>query len=257
MTPMDSNPRTLFLTCANEPYYHFVVPFLFSIFKTQEDSFVEIFLNDKTQFTKDYKKSLNFIQQNISENFKLTEVDFGDAIPNTVRFIHEPVTKAKFVYISDIDIFFTDKNITDIHLKLMSETGQDFSNIVRPNTTKLTGLHFTKWDSYYPLPMQRDATLDKINDEMALYLLVTQKTGKEPRKDLDIGKFRPVHGIHCSPNRTIDSKKISWGINEYRIKRWKELTGSQEWKDLLVLLDPKYQNIVRQIDNYSIKYFNL
>lgn len=245
----------LFLTCANNKYEMFVIPFLFSVFATQDDSYIEIFLESKKDFLAKHGKGVEIIKNNMSENFVLTEQDFSLSIPNSVRFLNQPETKADYVYISDIDIFYTDTNIIDIHLSAMKENHQDFSNIIRPGTPRLTGLHFTKWDAMYPIPKSKRGKRDRRNDELILNELVTEKTGKPPRKDLT---FRPVHGIHTSPNRTIAGngpRKPSWGINEQKAKRWPMLIQHPVWKSLIPHLDENYKVIVEQIDSHIQRHY--
>lgn len=243
--------RTLFLSCANEKYYHFVIPFAFSILQTQsKEDIVEIFLESKEQFLHYNQKAVDLIQSISNKRLVLIEKSFKNVLPNTVRFIHEPDSKAEYVYISDVDIFFTDRNIATWHLNKIQETGQGFSNIVRPNSTRLTGLHFTKWDSMYPLP--KNVQTGKKNDEMVLYDIVSKKTGNNPDKSLDM-RYRPVHGIHSSPNRNIKGTggKMHWGINPQRAKRWIELTNTKEWNEIYPLLMIQYKNIADSITQYS------
>ena len=68
--------------------------------------------------------------------------------PNSIRFISQPTIKNKYVYITDIDIFIF---VDNFYLKLiddMNKRKSPYSNVVRPNTTRLTGLHFIEYDAY-------------------------------------------------------------------------------------------------------------
>jgi len=58
----------------------------------------------------------------------------------------------------------------------MKKYKSSFSNRVRPETTRLTGLHFTKTSEYYPIPIDILCNQDYLgNDEMLLYKLVSYK----------------------------------------------------------------------------------
>lgn len=253
--PHMNNCKTLFLTCANEPYYHFAVPFIYTIFKTQKDCSVEIFVESEREFTNRNKKSLELLDEMFDAEFVITETSFKGACPNTIRFIRTPTLKADYVYISDIDIFYTEKNIAQRHLNFMRTTGQDFSNIMRPKTDRMTGLHFSKWDAYYPIPENRNKQFDYRSDEVALYHIVKLKTGVEPNRDLNMS-FRPVHGIHSSPNRKIDGQ-MNWGIDRTRALCWKKMTEDDDWQKLFPTLNQRFKKVSNNIDAHIKNKFNL
>ena len=220
-----------FVTCANEKYFKFIAPFVFSSLHAEPDSTVEIFVSDLELYRREYTKSLNFLSKMYSDRFKLTQVDFNNILPNTVRFINAPSRKTDYVYIVDIDIFWTESNIFRRLLDIAEESGQDFANIVRPDTSRLSGLHFAKWESMYPIPCLDDINLRSSNDEAVLFKIVTRKIGVEPRRDLTL---RPVWGIHMSPNRPMvptPDRKLSWGINPVRAKQFLTIVLCSKWSE--------------------------
>ena len=140
-------------------------------------------------------------------------------LANTIRFLEQPKLKAEYVYISDIDIICMDKNICEIHIQHMNEINKKYSNIVRKNTKRLTGLHFSKYDFYYPVNYN-EINLSK-NDEEVLFDIVSKKC------DIDLNtEFRPAHGIHMSPNRP-DVKQGS------KIPGWNAKPYKQQWNDFI------------------------
>lgn len=169
--------------------------------------------------------------------------------PNVVRFYETPVLTNKYVYISDIDII----TMTDIvypHFSKMKETGLGYSNIIRPNSNpkRLTGLHFTEWESYYPLgSIVESITGGSLhNDEVFLHEMVDKKVGPL-REDLN---FRPVFGIHCSPNRENLKGGSGWGVDRW-IGQWKEYRNSVEFKELEPLFSKKIKENIEKIDSYK------
>jgi hypothetical protein len=137
------------------------------------------------------------------------------AMQNTYRFVVPPESKADFVYIGDVDIMIVDD--VWIKHKRVFERGLPYSNRVRHNTTKLTGLHFTRYDTYYPLPEIRDIANEFKNDEEVLYQIVKRSGQLDRQAEIDaVGVGRPVHGIHMSLNRipfSDPSIRVDWGID--------------------------------------------
>jgi len=220
---------------------------------TQENSKAEIFLESKEDFYNTHGKEIEVLNEILGDRFVLNEKSFKGVIPHAVRFLYEPETKCDYVYISDVDIFFTEYNVLGSHRKAMEESGQSFSNIVRKNTCRLTGLHVTKWDSFYPIPSHEEIISEWKNDEQILYHLVKKKLGEEPRKDL---VFRPVHGIHTSPNRKIANgiNGQSWEIDKPKAINWVALTRNPEWRAISQHLGKVYLSIMSEIDLYIKRY---
>ena len=112
----------------------------------------------------------------------------------------------------------------------MKKHNSHYSNIVRPNSTRLSGLHFTETNSYWPLPNTKGVNMAQ-GDETLLYELVERKLGKEA---IDKNrKYRPVHGIHFSLNRPDvgGSDGIpGWGAEKWE-EKWREFTNSSIFKE--------------------------
>ncbi|MGE3251218.1 MAG: hypothetical protein AB7J28_12810 [Hyphomonadaceae bacterium] len=216
---------TLFYTCANKKYEPFALLFAASVLEHVADSAVEIVLESAEAFEAENAAALGLIREAHGAHcFTVTSDAFrrGDPprpiLPNSVRFIVEPQTQAEFTYICDIDIIVLDGSIVAQHLAFMERTGLPYSNSQRAGTDRLTGLHFARSAALYPLPDLSDCDFASMNDEQLLRLIVTRKG--MPVQDLEW--FRPVPGIHASPNRTpqhtpgitdrYGNQMLNWGL---------------------------------------------
>lgn len=119
---------------------------------------------------------------------------------NTYRFLEQPVRNATFTYIGDVDIFLTQSVLDPRRLQQMQRNNIPYSNIIRPNTTRLTGLMLLHTrDFYTPELLQAQQDLDANgNDEEFLYQLVNASGLGLPGTN---ETYRPAHGLHLSTNR--------------------------------------------------------
>ena len=172
------------------------------------------------------------------------EFEIADA--PVLRFLMEPKIQAPYVYIGDIDILVLESGITDIHLKNCRSSGLPYSNIVRVGTKRLSGLHFTKRESYYPITQPPPSILKARLDEEVLYEIVRRR-GLE----LPIGNFRPVHGIHFSPNRekvVADGPDLSWGLTKHFWNKYKDLSCNYHWNFLrTTAFDDRYVQLLNRM----------
>jgi hypothetical protein len=254
--------RTTFFTCVNKKYEDFIPLFIHSILYHNENADIEIGV-ESTSLSHKMKESIDFIKNKYSNNkIVIREVNFGrynidgkfyNIIPNSVRFIETPSIINEYVYIGDIDIVTLQNDVSVIHIEDMRQTGLNYSNIVRPydnnKMKRLSGLHFTKWESYYPVPNYNNLAKEGLlnHDEVLLYRLVTMKN--------DVSEshlFRPVHGIHMSPNRKSDAK-LGWGLGKWK-NEWLSYRESNEFQYL-----KKNYFSKRILENLDIidKYYNL
>jgi hypothetical protein len=258
---------TTFFTCCDIKYQDFVPFFISSVLKSNSDSVVEVGVED-IKYSNNFQLSIKYLKDLYGDKFLLREVKFGDrdineksfkVCPNVVRFIEEPILKNDYVYISDVDIIILDNNITDIHLNNMRRTGLNYSNILRPNKKKLTGLHFSKWDNYYPIGNIDDLASILNFDEVFLYYFVGRKNNIIEKIQGKADTFRPVHGIHISPNRTVypslDSfgfVKPGWGIDENdNFHKWKLYRETEEFKVLESLTSYFMKENFVKIDSFK------
>ena len=171
------------------------------------------------------------------------------ARPNTVRFLEEPTGRPEYVYIGDIDIIILDRNLREQHLRFMQRTGLPYSNALRPqDKTRLSGLHFTRYDAMYPLPDISDVDVRHVNDERVLRTICE-------RKGLPLNEvwFRPQHGIHASPNRPAMPTaeiRMHWQIPRYA-EAYREFTGSALMRTLRPMLSARIQWVLATIDYHA------
>jgi len=120
-----------------------------------------------------------------------------------------------------------------------------YSNIQRINTLRLTGLHFIKYNSYYPIPVLNNTD---ILDENLLYNIMKAKGIKI---DNDT-QYRPVFGIHLSPGRiNVGSygKTVGWGADNYKFQ-WLNYMKSEDFKFIYPLLDSTIINKIKKLNKF-------
>ena len=183
-------------TCANKKYYEFAILYpIFALYHNKK-AIVEIGIENIYDFTKKYSHLINFYNIHYPGRVLYTEVNFGDILPNSVRFVTQPFSESKYIYIGDIDIVICE-NILEPHLKNISQNNLDYSNIKRTNFKKnrLSGLHFIEYSKMYPILLPKKIDLSKLNDEELLFTIMEAKGYTTPDSQCT---FRPLHGVHAS-----------------------------------------------------------
>jgi hypothetical protein len=176
--------------------------YAFFVLIHNEDTSVEIVLEDEPNFRINNTDAIEYLNLNFPRRVIFRQSIIGKnkkIIPNTIRFIEQPISIAEYIYIGDIDLLVFE-DIQSVHLPKIKEYDLAFSNVVRDSSAekiRLTGLHFCKYKSYYPLADISDLDLSAENDEYVLYELMRRK-GFQPNLNY---KFRPECGIHASLNR--------------------------------------------------------
>lgn len=249
--------NTIIVTCCNKKYEKFIPLFCMSLALFNDDIVIEIGISskklpDETEtILENIRKDCNIEIQIDYELFKEEDnyVVFNNqkTLPNTVRFLFKPKMKAKYVYISDIDIINLQKNFYELMIKDMEKNNINYSNIVRPNTTRLTGLHFSKYNTYYPISTENIKNYIE-NDEMILYKIVSSKCAINHSLT-----YRPVHGIHISPNRKLDNKNgPNWGCSEIWKENYFNMINSVLFVKNYKYFDKDIKTIIKQITDYYI-----
>ena len=107
-----------------------------------------------------------------------------------------------YVYTGDVDIIICREQISllDQHLDHCEKLKLPYSNSVRPDSKRLSGLHFVKKNEYYA---QMDVVIQKYKELLRSGRLVNWKNEEilyrmvvESGLSLPQGWFRPHHGIH-------------------------------------------------------------
>jgi len=164
--------------------------------------------------------------------------------PNSIRFIAQPTIKNKYIYITDIDILIFVDNFYLNLIDDMIRKRNNYSNLVRKRSHRLTGLHFSEYDSYYPIPKQRQYN---IVDEVLLYNIVKSKGIK-----IDYNtQYRPVFGIHASPSRPHVSSLgfLGWNAENFKFN-WINYCKSDDFKYIYPLLDKFIHKKILMLNNY-------
>ena len=185
-----------------DKYERFLIPFTFFALLTNDNSHVEIIVVNSKKFKEKYKKELLELNK-INKNYLIINIQFkiNKHIKNTYRFFEIPKIKAKYTYIVDVDIMFMenvlDKYETNWPDKLI------YNNIIRyENVDRLTGVHMVITDKYYKKKFifcQKKYYLKNYNENDEVVLC---KMCKEIHGLPDFNhRYRPILGIHFSPNR--------------------------------------------------------
>lgn len=247
-----STLRTTFFTVAVGDYRWFAVPYAFSILRSNPDAAVEVMVDELDDFLVEYADALKLLDGPVL--FREAAFSKGDA--PYMRFLVQPRTVAPYVYIGDVDILVLDSGITDTHIANAGSMGLPYSNILRPAGDRLSGLHFTEWDAYYPIEFPPLSALQNfIGDEKLLKMLVERRGLGMPT-----GSFRPVHGIHMSPNRNSVILRTpgvpSWGVGEPQWRAYQAFAAATSWRQLLPLLHVEYQAIINRLETACIEAFD-
>lgn len=195
---MAERPRgqLLYYTCVNEKYYEFAVLFPLFAALSSRSAIIEVGIDNPIVFMRKYWRMILFYRNYFSNRIIFTHTPFGRCMPNSVRFLTQPYSIAKYIYITDADILILEDDIIDKHVKNIFKNSLDYSNIVRSSDNeRLTGLHFIEYNKMFPVDLNKFRDIDPVhdNDEKLLYKLMKLRGFKTPDND-----FRPVHGLHAS-----------------------------------------------------------
>ena len=248
----------LFFTCANAPYHDFAPLYACSVLFCAPGARVEIGVEGAFTFEAVHGGAVDVLWEHFGRDaFSYRSAPWtlpngAKIVPNTVRFLTPPQVAADYIYIGDIDIIFLDRTFPTAHLNFMAKTGLPYSNSVRPGTKRLSGLHFTKRAAYYPVPETKGLDLTSSNDEEVLYQLVRRKG--LPVQDQEW--FRPTHGIHMSPNRSIRGEpgvRPGWGV-EHHLANYRQFIAFEPMRALRPYLSARVRGYLDQIEQeYGIE----
>ena len=255
----NQNFRILVFTCCDKLYSHYIPIFCDTILKADELKRIDIEIHlGNHSLSQNEEKAIDFIRKKyyyskikiifntFIKNSTGTFYKNNKVLSNSVRFLSQPTIRNKYVYITDIDIFFLEKNFYLYLIDDMIKRKSCYSNIVRKNSTKkrITGLHFILYYKYYPVPKLDNYN---INDEHLLYNIMKKKN---IIIDYDT-EFRPVFGIHASPNRpkVSSGKVIGWGAERYR-QKWINYCKSEDFKNIYPLLDIYIKEKINRLNKF-------
>ncbi|MGY3929044.1 MULTISPECIES: hypothetical protein [Aeromonas] len=243
------------ISYADKRYSMFALPYTFFALSTNNHATVEIFFEELDEFLAENISGIGVLRSLFGERFSFMQSINSkvNIIPNTIRFIEKPSFKSQYIYIGDIDLLILD-DVMQTHLALMNEYDIPFSNILRESSLstpypRLSGLHFCKYDDYYPIPDISDLDLTKVNDEYVLYEIMS-------RKNISISpdfQLRPECGIHMSLNRdplgrvsSINNSKFStekslnWSGSKY-YNAYNNITKTNEYASIFQFFDFEFK----------------
>ena len=250
---------TNFFTACSSGYDHFVLPWITSALIHNPDAVAEVLVEDENQFKIGIKQlRLNFGDRVVISSMSKQWADWTEKAwrSSAIRFLEMPSIKSDYIYIGDIDIIILEPILAG-HLHHMEVLNLPYSNIVRSGGHKrMTGLHFADFDKWYGSIKdlscyQKWYGSEVTNDEQLLYHMAETGPGLPKEIPLWAEKYRPVHGIHTSPNRKIDGP-INWGVNQHWSKRFKKLEQEKIWISMLPFFHPSYTSILTTIRKYII-----
>lgn len=178
-------------------YTKYVPYYIYSILTSYPDYYVKIFTN--TRLSKQENTCLQLIREQLSTNFEVKENYFTNrnvkrtAENKVKRFLlpYHEFQAFENVYVGDVDFLIVKESpsLLEGHLAHCQKTGLPYSNQVRPNSKRLTGLHFFNVKPYYekmgdtlayyrnnPERIAKDFQSLKRDEEM-LYQLIEQQIG--------------------------------------------------------------------------------
>lgn len=198
-------------------YTKYIPYYIYSILRSYPNFYVKIFVNDSLNINE--RNCLNMIRKKLSNNFEVKENFFkqfnfdkwnvSEEGRKAIRFLipRKEFIEFQNVYFGDIDFLIFNENpgILEGHLSHCEKVGLPYSNLVRKNSHRLTGLHFFKVEEYYN-KMDKIINnyledkemlvnqLSKIKwDEEFLYKIVEEGIGFGQLAKYD---YRPHHGFH-------------------------------------------------------------
>ncbi len=186
----------LVYTYANQKYYDFAILYPIWVLLSNPDTCVEIALENLNLFNKKYSHLIKYYYDNYPNQVYFTQIDkkYLKVSSGAIRFLSQPICKARYVYIGDVDLIVLD-NICSLHLPNIEKYKLDYSNIKRKGLEKLSGLHFIEYKKMYPI-IFKNINVVKDNDENILYKLMLNKNYKIP--STEDCTYRPLCGIHIS-----------------------------------------------------------
>lgn len=206
-------------------YEHFLLPYSLFALHFHIHACAEIVVVDAAAFVTKYNALYNILQATFPGRFLVRTLNESlynatkrlvQNPGNTIRFFEKPIMKSNFTYICDTDILTLESGIAGSHQAHMASLGLPYSNVIRntsvpPSEQRLTGLHFVDTIRYYD--SRFDVAIEKlikrssgslVMDEIALQILCGTAFGL-PLADRPDLYYRPVHGIHLSNNRGLDT----------------------------------------------------
>lgn len=245
-------------------YLNFAPIYIYSLKKAYPNYDIKIYSWDR--INNNLKSILKFINSEdsiIEKDFSMFEKDIKIIKATRWLYEYEDIKNYDFVFTGDIDFFICKENISllDFHLNFCNKYNTCYSNRVRRNTFRLTGLHFYKVDEYYSFCNDiinefRDRLINKdysifrniesnlINyngDEELLYNLAARSGLDFPK---NIQEKRLHHGIHLKRNYSQVSTEKEFELIEYTNQFIDTYENDEIFKEILSMVSKDVKNYV-------------
>lgn len=236
---------------ATEGYEPFVLPHIIACQVFNPGVLVEVVLRDPERFQRENRTALEIISQQFGDCWHFQDWGADELRGDTKRFVTNPEKLRKYVFIVDIDVL-TLEDVSASRIEHMHKTGLPYCNILRPAGERMSGLHFTLADAYYPvLPLEELKVRRGLEwDENTLYDMVVAKGLPLPEMS---DRYRPVHGYHLSLNRPPlpGVTKATWTELENLafLKNFDALTDHACWKSAFPLFDVRYKWLLAMLES--------
>ena len=179
-----SSGDVCFFTVGTHFYQNFVPAYVWFAQESNPGAACEIVVDDLPLFDLRHGDALSALRERGDVLIRpIPQLRRPPVMDNTYRFILDPMTVREFTYIGDID----------------NPEDWDRLEYRRPQSQKLSGLHFTKTADHYPLGDTSSLVKKYPNDEDLLYALVASQGRLFADERFTV--FRPTLGIHLSLNR--------------------------------------------------------
>jgi len=212
----------------DDMYQSFLIPFTFFALLTDPKSHVEMIVENVVEFKSKYKKELTLLKKT-NEHFLIREPTYprNMHLPNTYRFFEKPHVDANYTYIADIDIMFLEKDMVSKYIQFWPN-GLPYNNMLRKeNSSQITGVHMVKTKDYFTEQMdkcqQKYYNSKRESDEVILGKMCSETFGLPEY----CHRFRPIYGIHFSPNRGTN-KSMGLKTSKIYYDTFMEIKGKYE-----------------------------
>lgn len=190
----------------NKKYQKYIPMFLYFCLKSYPEYGIKIFLTEnlKDEYIDIVNKLCGLGIVDIVEScYKEYSISNAQEL-KTLRWLigSHHFKEYNYIYIGDVDIIICkeEASLLNQHLNHCKKLNSPYSNSVRPDSKRLSGLHFIKKNEYYA---KMDSIIFKYKEILKLGGLrnerneeVLYKMVVESGLFLPLGWFRPHHGIH-------------------------------------------------------------
>ena len=248
-----------FFACAEGAKYERFLPmYAFFALQSNRNSAVELVVPNSTLFLKRHERALTVVKQLHGRRSvwvrEYRVPRHRGVMPNTRRFLEVPEIAAEYVYMGDIDILITESVLSAGRLQQMRHNAP-YSNILRKNTRRLTGVILVRAREFYTRELKRaqvallaggNATGD---DEEFLARLVTAAGFALPPAN---ETYRRLHGLHLSNSRGPNSigRGKAMGISD-KDSQWCPVLGTPGFQEY-ISIDDHARTTLQSFATYAI-----